>query len=122
MVTIHNLKSPRTFYERTRVHNLDMRVKDLRKGIALMEANAEKARQFGMGYEAERLEKRIPALRNQLADAEHHHNVAATEEAKRQHDEAVEAEHVRELEEFYAEESSKERERFEAWRKGRRGR
>lgn len=122
MVTIDNLKSPRTFYERTRVHNLDLRVKDLRKQIALLEANAEKARHFGMSYEADRLEKRIPALRKQLADAEHHHNVAATEEAKCQHDEAMQDQHAGELEEFYAEESAKERERFEAWRKGRRGR
>lgn len=122
MVTVQSLRSPRTFYDRTRVHNLDLRVKDLRKEIAVLEGNAEKARQFGMVHQAVGLEKRIPALRQQLADAEQQYNTAATEEAKRQHDEAMEDEHARELEQFYAEESAKEQERFEAWRKRRRGR
>lgn len=119
MVTVHNLRAPRTFQQRTRVHNLDLRVKDLRKEIALLEGNAEKARQLGMGHQADRLEKRVPALKKQLADAEHHHNVAATEEAKRQHDEAMEDQHAADLDAFYAEERTKEQERFEAWKRRR---
>lgn len=113
----HTLQPQRSFAERTRVHNLQLRVNELRREIDLFESNASKARTLGYEGEAQSLEKKLPRLREELARAEHTYDVAATEEAKIQHDQAMEREHDRELEEFYAQEDVERRQRFEAWRK-----
>ena len=121
MITVvENFKRRKTFEERTRVHAMQLRVNELRREIDQFENVAKTMRVLGGEggeQEAARAERKLPALRAELKTAEHHLDVAATEEAKIQHDEAMEAERLRELDEFYAEERANAEQCFEAWRK-----